>query len=326
MQDQISRALPPFSGPVTVPFANESAAIRTAPAYDKAAAASFIKGMPEIRAMADNLPEDEELTAFGAAVPSAESFRNLENELKKLTAGRHKVSLLMIDLASRSGVSFRSRVSMCSQSTVKAIYAGALITCRPEALEENGQYLRDAVVFSDNRSYENLRKIYGPRPIEKWCLETGVDPDFAKTDYPRGGTARDMFKLWTRLYCFLNDGSDRTNFGAYFADSAESAAKERLGGRYPLQTKAGWEMGLDEGRDYDPDAEIPARFTDGDPANDECAINDTGVVYTPGGPYIFMIYTDHPFGVFPNYTTPNPLYGIIEALLEVRQSLRRERS
>gem|GEM_PF-5559435 len=100
-------------------------------------------------------------------------------------------------------------------------------------------------------------------------------------------------------------------------DSIEEAS----GGRFPVQTKAGWESGLDEGLNYDPEAEIPDKYKDGDPSNDECAINDTGIVYSDRGPYIFVIYTDHPFGVFRDYATENPLYGLAEKLYEVQCSL-----
>ena len=44
-------------------------------------------------------------------------------------------------------------------------------------------------------------------------------------------------------------------------------------------------------------------------------------VYSDHGPYIFVVYTDLPFGVFKDYTTPNPLYGLMERIYEVQCSL-----
>ena len=43
--------------------------------------------------------------------------------------------------------------------------------------------------------------------------------------------------------------------------------------------------------------------------------------YSDRGPYIFVIYTDHPFGVFKDYVTENPLYELTERLYEVQCSL-----
>ena len=299
-----------FSGPVSTPLSNEAAAIQAAPAYDAGAAKKYLVGMPRIRALIDGIPKDDALTCFGACAPSPEAVKNLDTEIQKIINDHHKVSLIMVDLKTQSGVAFRSTVPMCTQSTVKAIYVGSLLTAHPQAFEENGQYIRDTVVLSSNEAYESLREIYGKAPIQAWCRETGVDETFADLPYPRDKNARDMLKLWTRLYCFLNDGSDAANAGRYFADSAMSAAKDCFRGRFPVQTKAGWENGIgDDVEDYE-HAVIPARFTDGDPLNDECATNDTGVVYAEKGPYLFVIYSDYPCP----YSTPNHLYGLTEAL------------
>ncbi len=311
----------PFSGPVRIPREAESQAIRKAPAYDREAARAYIPAMPELRELIDMVRDEEGLAAFGEKSPSREAMDRVEKEIRALCAGGHKVSMILMDPASRSGAAYRSGIPMCTQSTVKAIYAGALVESRPEALAENGAYLRDAIVLFSNEAYENLREIYGKEPILRWCREAGVDPSFADLPYPRNKSARDMLKLWTRLYCFLNGDGDTQNFGAFYADSLASATKKRLGGKYPVQTKAGWECGLDEEEDYDPAAVIPERFRDGDPENDECAINDTGIVYTGTGPYLFVIYTDHPYGIFRNGATPNPLYPLVDALADLQSDL-----
>ncbi len=307
-----------YSGPISVPMDRESAAIRSAPAYDKQDAKKYIPLMPEIRKLADEIRDEDGLTPFGDARPSDEALRQLEQEIRRLSADNHKVSLIMMDLRTRSGAAYHSSEPMCTQSTIKAIYVGALLESCPEALEENGQYMHDAIVYSSNEAYENLRSIYGRDPIRKWCAEAGVDPGMAGPDYPRDKSARDMFKLWSRLYCFLNEDADRTNFGAYYADSIASASAKQL--PVPVQTKAGWENGVG---DYVPleQWEIPERFRDGDPLNDECAINDTGIVYGKSGPYIFVIYTNHPFAILDGEEMENPLNSLVRLLYRVYESI-----
>ena len=307
---------PSCSGPVSIPLSDESAAIQAAPAYDVEAAKQYLADMPRIRSLIDGIPKDDVLTCFGERRPSPAAVDRLNAEIQKILTDHHQVSLIMVDLKTQSGVALCSTVPMCTQSTVKAIYVGALLTAHPQAFRENGQYIRDTIVLSSNEAYESLREMYGKAPIQAWCREAGVDETFADLPYPRDKTARDMLKLWTRLYCFLNDGTDIANAGRYFADSAMSAAKECFRGRFPVQTKAGWENGIgDDVEDYE-HAVIPARFTDGDPLNDECATNDTGVVYAENGPYLFVIYSDYPCP----YTTPNHLYGLTEALLALQNS------
>ena len=313
---------PGWSGPIRIPMDQESPAIRQAPAYDIQMAKARIPDMQAIRDQIGSLGSDQELTAFGPKAPSESAMHALADEIRHLSCGGHKISVIMADANTHSGISYRSSLPMCSQSTIKAVYAGALLESRPQAFLENGQWLHDAVVYSLNEPYHALREVYGSAPIRNWCKEAGVDPAFAEELYPRMHTARDMLKMWTRLYEFLNSGRDVHHFGAYYADTSASATRKQLGSRFPVQTKAGWECGLDEDHNYDPAAVIPEAFRDGDPSNDECAINDTGIVYTPAGPYLFVIYTDHPFGIFRDYVTPNPLYGLVEKLYALRMNLQ----
>ncbi len=309
------------SGPITVPLENDSYYIMISPAYDKAQAKQYINEMPAIRSLVDGIGDDSSLVTFGSHKPSDSALSALKQEISKLTADGHTVSLIMADLSTSSGVSYCSSTAMSTLSTVKAIYCGALVESNPDSVRENGRYLREAIEFSNNLAYENLRFIYGTEAMIKWCEEAGVDTGFCDESYPYNYTARDMFKLWTRLYAFLNGDKDKYNFAAYYADSACSATKKQLGGRCPVQTKAGWECGMGETLNYDPYADIPEEYTDGDHENGECGLNDTGIVYTESGPYIFVIYTDYPFGVFMDYTTPNPLYDLTEALYNVQQSI-----
>ena len=309
------------SGPITIPIEDESPSIRNAPAYDKKEAKLYIDKMPDVCSMVDNLGNDSSLISFGNKKPSDNSFKALADEIDNLTTNDHKVSLIMIDLKNMSGVSYNSGIIMCTQSAVKGVYIGSLLEYKPSALEKNGMYMRDAIEFSDNESYENLRKIYGKEPILKWCNDVGVDLSFANDDYPRNSTARDMLKLWTKLYCFLNSNSEAASIGRYFADSSASATKKMLGNKFPVQTKAGWEDGINGNFNYDTCLKPDKRYIDGDPANDECATNDTGVVYTPNGPYIFVIYSNHPFSIFADYTSENKLNELVEKLYDVEVSM-----
>ena len=274
----------------------------------------YAADMPAVRALADSIPAGGGLVCFGERMPLPGTVQPVEDEIRKITEDGHQVSMIMINLPAKSGLAFRPGVQMCTQSTVKAIYIGAMLTFFPRSFAEHRRLIRDTIVLSSNEAYERLRDLYGPEPVRAWCRETGVDEGFADLPYPRAYTARDMLKLWTRLYCFLNDGSDRHGVGRFFAESVLSAARERLGNRCPVHSKAGWENGLgDDGADYDP-ARIPARFTDGNPLNDECATNDTGVVYAAHGPYLFVIYSDFPCP----WPGANRLYGLTEALYTVR--------
>ena len=80
-----------------------------------------------------------------------------------------------------------------------------------------------------------------------------------------------------------------------------------------MQSKAGWENGIgDDSTDYEY-AAVPPRYLDGDPLNDECATNDSGIIYSDRGPYLFVIYSDYPWP----WSGSNRLYGLTEALYKI---------
>ncbi|MBR6874433.1 MAG: serine hydrolase [Ruminococcus sp.] len=302
---------------------DESAFMKAAPAYDTEKAKSYISAMPQIRELLTGAKADSKLTSFGKATAPEDAVKKVKDEIAKLTADGHKVSLIMIDLETQSGVAYRPDIPMCTQSTIKAVYLGSVLDSHPEAYQEHWIDFRKAIVNSNNDSYLKLYELYGKEPLEKWCEEVGVDKGFAASSFPRKYSAKDMMKLWTKLYCFLNsDEMQHSEFASYYADSACSATKMMLGTKYPVQTKAGWESGKDTWKNYDPRDTVPDKYCDGDPTNDESATNDTGVVYTDGGPYIFVIYTDIPFSVYYDYIDPNPLNGLVVALNELQQGLR----
>ncbi|MBQ1490466.1 MAG: hypothetical protein IIZ39_00785 [Blautia sp.] len=233
-----------YSGPIQVRREEESLKIQRAPAYDKEKAREFIPLMPDLREGIRTI-EAEDLLFFGDRSPSEDARKELREALEELCQGDHFVSFLMVDARSLSGAAYRCDVPFCTQSTIKAIYVGTLLENNPLALQENGQYMRDAIVYSDNEAYERLRSIYGNDDLRRWFREVGIEEEKALPLYPRDMTVKEMVLLWTRLYAVLN-GEDPENFAAYYADSFASAASSILGEAYPLQTKAGWEIGLDE--------------------------------------------------------------------------------
>lgn len=308
------------SEPVSQERSEDSLRIQNAPEFDTQEAASYIENLPVIRELAKTIQDDEGLVVFGSAAPSDEALNELQAQIDRLSQDQHTVSLIMVDLNTLSGVACHSSAAMCSQSTIKGVYLGSLLEERPELLTEHWQEFHDAIVYSDNEAYESLRETYGNECLLRWCQEAGVSENFAELLYPRENSARDMFLMWTVLYRYLNGGTCDPDFASWFADSLASAAALQLGNRYPVQTKAGWETGYYEDI-LDPDDFVPDRYVDGNPLNDEIAANDTGVVYTEEGPYLFVIYTDHFYDFYDNVVLAHPLCGLEEALCNVKLSM-----
>ena len=210
---------------------------------------------------------------------------------------------------------------MCYQSTIKAIYIGSLLDERPEVFMEHQEAIRKTIELSDNDTYKYLRDRYGDGSLIKWCRDCGIDDAFADRHYPRDRCAKELCILWTRMYVYLESGKAPQELKAYLSRSACSSARETLSDRCFVQSKAGWENGLSEDTIYSKDLVYPDCLTDKDPSNDECAINDSGIIYTQKGAYLFVIFSDIPYGIYQNGTPPNPLNGITEALYRFQQGL-----
>ena len=95
-----------FSGPAGVRCFEKSPAIRNAPAYDTERAKSLIPAMQEIRRLVTGPEDTDGLTVFGEVRPDPAALDRLALEIGKLTSGGHKVSLIMADAGTLSGVSF----------------------------------------------------------------------------------------------------------------------------------------------------------------------------------------------------------------------------
>ena len=269
---------------------------------------------------------DGTLSAFGSSPPSDEAMAAVSEQLDALTSQGSSVSLVLLDLDTMSGVSYNSGAGFCTQSVIKALYVGSLIESEPSVFSERYEDVYETLVHSLNDNYHSLREDYGSDCLSSWCAETGVSQSLAYTDYPVMSAA-DMAKLWTRLCRFLNTTDTGRQLSGLYQHSIGSAGALLLGGSCTVHSKAGWECGAGEDAVYyDPDAYIPDNLTDGDPYNDECAANDAGIVYTGSGAYLYVVFSDIPYGVFEQNTPDNPLLGLIGSMNDLISIMHNARS
>jgi hypothetical protein len=279
----------------------------------------YIDSLNEVRNSLRKVSDRDRLLFFGRSSPSDDAAHRLRKEIKNITTTGHDVSLILYDFVTQSGVSYCSDRIMCYQSTIKAIYVGALLEMRPELFAEHREEIHLTIEYSNNDTYKKLRDTYGDEALLVWCNDCGIDASFLDRYYPRR-SAKELCILWTRMYAYLESGNAPVELKEWLSRSACSSAKDVLSDRCLIQTKAGWENGLSEDTPYSKDLIYPSELTDKDPYNDECAINDSGIIYTQNGPYLFVIFSDLPYGIYQNYTPENPLNGLTEALYDLRQS------
>ena len=228
------------------------------------------------------------LTFIGSSAADNAAMAPLQAQIDALEAKGKMVSFILVDIETGRGLAYNCDKPWTSQSTIKAPYLTSVLQFNPAVLEREKQLYRAVITVSDNDAYATLRQKYGDRPFRTFCEASDVNLRHAQDLYPRSITVRDMAKLWTNMYVFLNT-TDEEEYVSWFTGTAFSCIYQGLGDKYTVQTKAGWESGTDEDSPYGTPA---PRFVDGDPSNDEVATNDTGVIYAGAHPYILALFTN----------------------------------
>ena len=88
---------------------------------------------------------------------------------------------------------------------------------------------------------------------------------------------------------------EMSEFAKYFKCTAYSPFSTLFWRDYDVYSKAGWDEGISVNDETGLLGKIPdANMIDGDPLNNEEAMNDTGIVCAPNGDYIFAYFSDFP--------------------------------
>ena len=99
------------------------------------------------------------------------------------------------------------------------------------------------------------------------------------------------------MYPFIlgNKNSNLREFVSYFKCTAYSPFSTLFWRDCDVYSKAGWDEGISVNDETGLLGKIPdANMIDGDPLNNEEAMNDTGIVCAPNGDYIFAYFSDFP--------------------------------
>lgn len=235
--------------------------------------------------------DSKNLTAIGDVDLSDPALNGVKEKMSEFDS-LNFFSFKMLDINTGKGISYNADEKTTSQSTIKGPFCASVIENNPCVFEQDKDLFKQTITVSSGDTYEALRNKYGTSSLEKWCEELNIDKSIATTEYPRNMTANIMVKIWQKMYTVLNEEKMPQEFVSYFTGTKFSAIYKELGSKYKVQSKPGWENGTnDDALSDDPDVPCDAKYTDGDPTNDEIATNDAGIIYANGNPYIFVIFT-----------------------------------
>ncbi|MBR3364652.1 MAG: hypothetical protein IKG53_07245 [Solobacterium sp.] len=209
----------------------------------------------------------KDLEVFGTFTVSKEDQKLISEQIELLQKDGHQVSF-MLYIPFGGGVAYNCKQPFYTASTIKGIYLSSLYMDDAGSYESYPGYFQDAIYYSDNYSYEFLYETYGDAPLQNAARMVGVKPELFH-DYYADCSAAELAQLWLYNYAVLNYMDFPAELRECYEEVETAPIRDAV---RPLKTqsKAGW---LDE---------------------EDGAANDAGIVFTPEGPYILAVMSDHP--------------------------------
>lgn len=273
---------------------------------------------------AQNFPTGNTLTCFGEADKNATEMKAVETELNSILKQGKMISFVVINTKDQSGFSYDADRVCVGKSTIKAPYITSLLMNDNSIFKNDKEAIKKAITYSDNNSYKYLRTKYGNEIFINFCSSVGVDVSKCEENFPRNMTTRDLVKMWSKMYPFLKENANTNNeiaeFVDYFKCSAYSPFSTLFWRENEVYSKAGWDEGISVNEQTGLLSKIPdANMIDGDPLNNEEAMNDTGIVCAQNGDYIFAYFSD-----FPAIT--DLMYPLIQAIHNAEININKQKT
>ena len=224
-------------------------------------------------------PTRTSTTDAGLTVTAPEAFLGsaelaaVEDEIAALEEDGFTVSVVLLDLETRRGVTYNADAAMYPASSIKAAFCTWLYEAKGGAGKLSSE-VADAIINSDNEAYDKLTDTYGYESFESWYKDVSgfaFERPRVHYIYPHV-TAGSLASVWEEIYDFgTSDEKGADELAGYLAQTTVSPIAEVLRGDVEVWSKAGW---------YPTDKwDIPAS-------------NDAGVVFSDTGAYVMVVMTD----------------------------------
>lgn len=306
----------------------------------------------------DALPEGTGTAGFAlsgqedaeAPALSAESSAAIDAALAPFEQDGFDVGFVLMDIGTGRGFAHNVDEPIYGASSFKGPYcayvAQSYVDSGEVALAEVSDSLFNTIVYSDNSTYDALRKRFSDSRLVEWLGTLGIDSQVAYDTWYPTYTARDSAKLWLAVYNYLQgDGvaaeqlrSDYSRTKTSFMRTAVTdASDDAEAGQEEVEAAEGGEGGQvaiteaatlgDSVSEVLVDAVKEATADDVTvmdkagwyprDADDIPAIVDAGIVTCNGRDYLLCVMTDIPW-TEPNQETAEAL---IEAVFAARRDL-----
>ena len=171
---------------------------------------------------------------------SQSTIDRLDADLATIRTGGHEVGYLMIDLTTASVVSANASGYFYCASTIKGPYVCAAASGWPSKAVNWKSTMYDAISWSSNDAYRQLRSAFGSGVMSEFMNEADVSYFYPSTMWP-DIRPRDLSKLWVRTYDYFRSTDANSDWVQdYFFHTKNSFIDAALGGSHHVYSKAGW--------------------------------------------------------------------------------------
>ncbi|MDR2108779.1 MAG: hypothetical protein LBP28_04900 [Coriobacteriales bacterium] len=188
-------------------------------------------------------PAGDGLIFIGLATQSALSSQGIDAinaAVAGIEAYGNSVGFVLYDLSTGMGLAYRSDEEFYSASSIKGLYAAAVVAADPNSFEADYPLWEALLVYSNNQAYETLVARYKMQPLRDWFVEADTSLEDSNPMYP-SISARDLARLWLRNQEFFTSGAAHAEeLAQLYTRPNHSAIHEQLGWAYTTYSKAGW--------------------------------------------------------------------------------------
>lgn len=145
-----------------------------------------------------------------APVLSDQSLVALNNALMFYEVRDYAASYLLLDLATGRGIAGNLDQVVYGASSFKGPFCAYVVQRElpndiNSASSARTTQIENAIIYSDNASYGQLRRDFGTQGIKEWLSEAGVDTGLADDTMFPNYTGRQSALLWLKIYDYLKN-------------------------------------------------------------------------------------------------------------------------
>lgn len=151
-----------------------------------------------------------------ASTLSDESKQNIETAISAITDNDYNVGCVLLDLQSGNAIAYNVDTSVFGASSFKGPYCVYLSQNKLESgstsLSSIDGQVENVIKWSDNNSYNALRRNGSDSDLASWLEGLGVDGDIAYDTWYPHYTPRYSLRLWMNSYLYLFGGDSTAEY------------------------------------------------------------------------------------------------------------------